>query len=76
MLTAALGILLLLRSFAVAQQPLAVVVSGCILAALSIGADQGLMNANNLLWMALFLLAAAVIIFWKRIEKSLRHGPR
>lgn len=69
LLTAALGILLLLRGFAAAPQPAAVVLSGCILAALSVGRDQGFLNDNSPAWMGLFILAGAVIMFWQRIEK-------
>jgi hypothetical protein len=69
LLTAALGIFLLLRGLAAAPQPAVVILSGCILAALSVGRDQGLLNDNSLSWMGLFILAGLGFGIWERIKK-------
>jgi len=69
MLSAVLGFILMLRGFAATPRPAGAILSGCILAALSVGSDQGFLNDNSLWYIGLFILAGVGFGFWERIEK-------
>jgi hypothetical protein len=76
LLAAALGIFLLLKGLQVAPQPAVAILSGCILAALSVGRDQGFLNDNSPSWIVLFILAGAGCGFWERIVKLWKRLAR
>lgn len=67
--TAALGIVLLLRGFAVARQSAVVILSGCALAAIAVAGIHGFVNINRPLWLVVTAVAFAAYIFGPRIEK-------
>lgn len=69
LITAALGIFLLLRGLAAAPQPAVVILSGYVLAGIAVGSNHGIMNGNSILWIGLFVLAAIGFGFWERIQK-------
>jgi hypothetical protein len=66
---AILGIVLLRRAIIVAPQPSLVILSGCILTAILVSGDHGLLNVNKPAWVGLILVAGIVYAFWERIEK-------
>jgi Na+/H+-translocating membrane pyrophosphatase len=68
-LSGMLGFILLLKGLTATPRPAGAVLSGCILAALSVGSDQGFLNDNSLWYIGLFILAGAGFGFWERIEK-------
>lgn len=69
LLTAVMGIFLLLKGLAAAPQRAIVIVSGCVLAALCVGSDEGLLNENSMWYMGSFILAGVGFAFWQRIKK-------
>lgn len=68
-LVAVFGILLLRRALIQVKQPVAVIVSGCLLTAFLVVSDRGLLNANTASWIAIMLVGMACFGFWERIEK-------
>jgi|ERR1700683_1782959 len=69
LVTAVLGILLLRRAITSARQPVAVILSGCILVTLMLTGNHGLLDGNKLAWIVVMLVAFACFGFWERIEK-------
>ncbi len=68
-LAAVMGILLVRRAIIVTPQPTVVIVAGCVLAALVVTGDHGLVNINDSIWIALILVAGVCYALWERIEK-------
>src|SRR5215467_7133 len=65
---AILGIVLFRRAIIVVQQPSPVILSGCILAAILVAGNHGLLDANKLVWVTVILVAGIVYAFWEKIE--------
>jgi len=65
---AILGIVLFRRAIIVVPQPFPVILSGCILTAILIAGNHGLLDANKIVWVAVILVAGIVYAFWERIE--------
>lgn len=71
-LAAVMGILLVRRAVVVTPQPTVAIAAGCVLAALVVGGDHGLVDINKPIWIALILIASACYALWERIEKLWR----
>jgi hypothetical protein len=71
-LAVVMGILLVRRAIIVTPQPAAVIAAGCVLTALVVGGDHGLVNINKPIWIALILIASVCYALWERIEKLWR----
>lgn len=72
MLAVVMGILLVRRAIIVTPQSAVVIVAGCVLAALVVTSDHGLVNINDSIWIALILVAGVCYGLWERIEKLWR----
>ena len=68
-----LGILLLRRAIITARQPSVVVVCGCLLTAIVVAGDHGLLNINQPAWIVITLIGFACFGFWERIERLWKH---
>lgn len=66
---AVLGLLLLRRTIVTTPQPDIAVVSGCLLAAVFIAGDHGLLHLGQPLWLAVIIAAGICFAFAERIEK-------
>jgi hypothetical protein len=66
---AVLGILLLRRAIISKRQPAIAILSGCLLTALLVAGNHGLLNVNNPAWVVLVILGGICYAFWERIEK-------
>ena len=67
--TAVMGIVLLRRLLVISPQPIPPIASGCVLAAAAVAGDQGLININRPIWIALIVVAGAVFGLWERIQR-------
>lgn len=65
---AILGIVLLRRAIIVGPQPSPVILSGCILAAILVAGNHGLLNVNKFVWLAAIVVAGIAYAFWEKIE--------
>jgi hypothetical protein len=65
---AILGIVLFRRAIIVVPQPSSVILSGCILTAILVAGNHGLLDVNKLVWLAVIVVAGIVYAFWERIE--------
>jgi hypothetical protein len=70
---AVMGLLLVRRAIIITPQPSVVIVAGCVLTALVIAGDHGLVNINKPVWIAMILIASACYALWERIEKLWRQ---
>jgi hypothetical protein len=70
--SAVMGILLVRRAVIVTPQSAVVIFAGCVLAGLVIVGNHRFVNINNLIWIALLLIAAVCYGLWERIEKLWR----
>ena len=68
LLTIVLGILLLPRAM-MPRTPLPVIFSGCVIAAIVVSGDHGLIDINRPLWIVVLLIGFACFGFWERIQK-------
>ena len=73
-LAAVMGILLVRRAIIITPQPTVVIVAGCVLAALVVTSDHGLVNINDSIWIALMVIAFVCYGLWERIEKLWKPG--
>jgi hypothetical protein len=74
-LTGVIGLLLLLKGLAVAPQPAGLIISGCIVAAIGVAGDEGLININTPLWGGI-LLVMVIVIFREAIRMRRKGAPR
>jgi hypothetical protein len=63
------GLLLVRRALAAKDPPLPVVISGCFAAGVFIIESHKLLKLNDLIFIPLFLAAAACFLFWEPIQK-------
>jgi hypothetical protein len=68
-LTAVMGILLVRRAIIITPQSPVVIFAGCGLAGLAVVGNQGFVNINKPIWIALMLIASVCYALWERIEK-------
>lgn len=68
-LAAVLGILLLRRGILTVLQPIPVVISGCLLAALALAGDHALLNINQPKWIGITLALFTCYGLWERLER-------
>jgi hypothetical protein len=74
---AILGVLLLRRAIITARQPAAVIAAGCILTALVVAGNHGVINVNRPAWIAVIVLAFICYALWERLERLWnRDAPR
>ena len=70
---AVMGILLVRRAIIVTPQPSVAIFAGCVLTAIVVAGDHGLVNINKPMWIAMILIAGACYALWERIEKLWRQ---
>ena len=68
-----MGILLVRRAIIFTPQPSVAIVAGCVLTALVVAGDKGLVNINKPKWIEMILIASACYTLWERIEKLWRQ---
>jgi hypothetical protein len=66
---AVLGLLLLRRTIVTTPQPTLAVISGCLLTAIFIAGDHGLLHLGQPVWLAVIIAAGISFAFAERIEK-------
>jgi hypothetical protein len=71
-ITAVLGILLVRRALVISPQSPLVIIAGCVLTALVLAGNHGVVNINRPLWIVLALVGFAFFGWWERIVKLWR----
>jgi hypothetical protein len=65
---AILGIVLFRRAIIVVPQPSPMILSGCILTAILIAGNHGLLDVNKPVWLAVIVVIGIAYAFWEKIE--------
>jgi hypothetical protein len=68
-LSAVFGVLLYLRTQDSSIQAPAPALAGCILAAIVVTGDIGVININDWLWTLVILIVGIPWVYWRKVEK-------
>ena len=71
-LTAVMGILLVRRAIIVTPQSAVVIGAGCVLAAVAVVGNHGVVSVNKPIWIGLTVIAFVCYGLWERIQHLLK----